>query len=103
MSERYPISREAFPVVEMTLRGMGEVVNHAVALHAEDISRVAQDAVKEAIRTFDWQERIRGEVETSITRQIKSGIDRFLWSDEGREMVNAVIARAMAAAFGGET
>jgi len=97
---RYPISRDAMPIVQMQLRGMGEVVNHAVALHAEDIAKVAQDAVKEAIETFDWRARIASEVEAAVVRQVKSGIDRFLWSDEGTAMLNATIARAIAAAFG---
>jgi hypothetical protein len=100
--KRYNISREAFPVVQMTLRGMGEVVQHAVALHAEDIAKVAQDAVKSAIAEFDWKSRISHEVEEAITRQIKFNINQFLWHGEGDQLVKEAVARAIAAAFGGK-
>ena len=88
------------PIVQMQLRGMEEVVTHATMIHAEEIAKLSQDAVKEAIRTFDWRGRIGTEVEAAVARQIKSGIDRFLWSEEGVAMINNTIARAIKGAFG---
>ena len=96
---RYPIGRDAMPIVDLQLRAMGEIVQQATAVHAQEISDVAQGAVKDAIARFDWRGQIKDEVHKSIRQQVQRGVDAFLWSNEGKSLVEEMVRRSLAAAF----
>ena len=83
-----------------SLRHMEEVVTHAVAAHAEEIAEVAQAAVRQAVRDFDWKTRIVTEVEAAVDLKVRDGISQFLWSADGVGLLHEAIATAIVAAFG---
>lgn len=99
-TRHFPISQKAMPIVEMQIRGMGEILTQAMFVHATDIAEVAEAAVKAAIEKFDWRAEIEREVHASVKKQVERSVDSFLWSKEGKALIDGLVASAITAAFG---
>ena len=95
------------PQISFELRFIGERIKHALHVHHEDIEKLVEEGVRQAIE--DAPGLIKASASAAVQQCVKKSIESYFSYGDGQRMINAVVQETMsgilkkfAASGGGE-
>lgn len=91
MSESFQSGHFHMPIIQLTVKSMGESVTQALAVYNEEVSQYVEEGIVQAIRTFDFDVFVRKEAHKALEKAIQS----YFQYGEGARVMEKVVSQAM--------